>query len=191
MTSDHDPLFDLEKMYSDTYIVREVDVFTTEQAEAHGVESVIMMPVNVREYIPKSTSGAVLTLTDGRGGGPWNQLSIHFPGQIKTSIKQGKVHKFPENRVMPLVHISDLTEYYARLVAALLERREIPTGRKGYYMVISHSTSWWDILEGFAKALHARGLIKDSEVHVWPSDEVASEALEMPGNFVRSIFNSG
>lgn len=175
-TSDRDPLFDLEKKHPD-YIVRDVDVFTTEQAEAHGVESVIMMPVNIH----------------GRGKGPWNKMSIHFPGQVKTSIKQGRVHKFPENRIMPLVHIDDLTEYYGRLLAALLldGRRDIPRGRAGYYMVFSHSTSWWDSLEALAGALYARGLVSDAEVHVWPSEEAASEALEMPGIFVRSIFNSG
>lgn len=184
-------MFELEKEHSGSYIVREVDVFTTEQAKAHDVKSVIMMPVNICEFQRSSCSSSCSPSTDGRGGGPWNQLSIHFPGQIKTSIKEGRVHKFPENKVMPLVHISDVSEYYARLLEALIQGRDIPTGRKGYYMVISHSTSWWDILDGFARALHARSLVKNSEVHVWPSDEAASKALEMPGNFVRSIFNSG
>lgn len=174
--------------------MREVDVFTTEQAEAHGVESVIMMPVNIREYhMDDCRNTKPLIIADGRGKGPWNKMSIHFPGQVKTSIKQGRVHKFPENRIMPLVHIDDLTEYYGRLLAALLleGRRDIPRGRAGYYMVISHSTSWWDSLEALAGALYARGLVSDAEVRVWPSEEAASEALEMPGIFVRSIFNSG
>lgn len=92
---------------------------------------------------------------------------------------------------MPLVHILDLVEYYARLTEAILEQREVPMGKQGYYMVLSHSTSWWDILDGFAKVLYARGLIDDKETYVWPSDEFAANALEMPINYARSIYNSG
>lgn len=99
--SDDDPLYEREKESQDSYIVREVDVYTTDQAETFGVNSVVMMPVNVCKctachcYFPYW----MLIIIDGRGLGPWNQLSIHFPGQIKTSIKQKRVHKFTEKKV--------------------------------------------------------------------------------------------
>jgi hypothetical protein len=92
---------------------------------------------------------------------------------------------------MPLVHITDLTEYYARLAEALIRQKDVPVGKAGYYMVISHSTSWWEILDGFAKSLHARGLVDAPTPDVWQSDEAAAEAYEMPVQFAHSIFNSG
>ena len=38
-------------------------------------------------------------LSDGKGSGAWNQLSIVLPVYIEGSISQKRVHKFPENTV--------------------------------------------------------------------------------------------
>ncbi|KAJ4297759.1 hypothetical protein N0V90_005654 [Kalmusia sp. IMI 367209] len=41
-----------------------------------------------------------------------------------------------------------------------------------------------------AKSLHARGLVVDSEVEVWPSDEAAAQALHFPTQFIRAMGTS-
>lgn len=110
---------------------------------------------------------------------------------MRGSIASQKVHKFAENRTSPFVHISDLTSFYAKFINAILYKDDIPSGANGYYFVVSHRVTWWDILEHMAKALHARGLVQEPAVEVWESDDQAGNALGVPAKFAHSIFNAG
>lgn len=132
---------------------------------------------------------------------PWaDQSKYQAKESAQVSRKQGlsstvraSTHFNTDNgfQLMPLVHVTDLTEYYALLAEALIQQKNVPTRKEGYYMVLSHSTSWWDILDVLAKRLHARGFVDEPTTYVWPSDELAAEAFEMPIQFAHSIFNSG
>ncbi len=42
-------------------------------------------------------------------------------------------------------------------------------------------------MQGIAKALHARGLVADSEVKIWPTYEVAAEALGYPVQYIKPM----
>ncbi|KAJ5808690.1 hypothetical protein N7474_009959 [Penicillium riverlandense] len=171
---DSDPVFDLEKQSADSYIVRQVDVFIAEQTKAAGLTGVIVMPPTLH----------------GRGTGTWNQLSPQIPALVKASLKHKQVYKFSENREVILTHISDLTTFYAQLMEAILQRKQLPTGEQGYYFTVSHAVAWWDILDRLAVAMHARGLVNEPTTKVWPSDEVAAESLGVPIKFAHSMWNS-
>lgn len=42
-------------------------------------------------------------------------------------------------------------------------------------------------MSGLAKEMHARGLVADSEVKVWPNYEVAAEALGLPLLYIKPM----
>lgn len=42
-------------------------------------------------------------------------------------------------------------------------------------------------MEGLAKSLYARGLVTDPEVKIWPSYEVAADALEFPVLYIKPM----
>lgn len=91
---------------------------------------------------------------------------------------------------MDVVHISDLIIFYALLTKTILRKEQLPSGKDGYYFVTARSVYWWDILDGLAVALHARGLVTEPTTRVWPSDEVAGEAFGVPAQYAQSIFNA-
>lgn len=74
-----------------------------EHAQAQGVTPFVVIPSIVCE---KSRALSLDLLTgeqDGRGTGAWNQLSVMIPGLTRASLKLGKVYKFDENIVSPLI----------------------------------------------------------------------------------------
>lgn len=91
---------------------------------------------------------------------------------------------------MPAVHLMDLLTYYEKIVVAIADGQDIPSGKAGYYFATAHELNWWETLDHLAKALKQRQLVNDAEVHHWPSDQSAAEALEIPVDFVHSIWNS-
>jgi dTDP-4-dehydrorhamnose reductase len=84
-----------------------------------------------------------------------------------------------------VVHISDLADYYVLILKKILQGEKLPSGEEGYYFAVAHEVSWWDIAQGLADALHARGLVKDPTAKIWPSDDMAAEALDLPRQYVR------
>ena len=89
------------------------------------------------------------------------------------------------------VHISDLTSLYGCIIEKILREETLPSGTEGYYFALAHDLVWWELLDRLAGGLNARGLVIDSEIQVWPSDEVAAEALGVPVPFVQPLWNSG
>lgn len=73
----------------------------------------------------------------------------------------------------------------------ITNQQQIPINEEGYYFAIAHSSTWWEVLDYLSSALHARGLTKQKKVEVWPNDEFAANAFEMPGPFVQVLWNSG
>ena len=150
-----------------------------------------------------------LIWTDGRGTGEWRKVSILIPALIQASIKLKKVHKFDKDGVSstshpqlrlsidlgpdhhlqcpPAAHISDIVALYGLLVENILRNEDIPSGNEGYYVAMAHRAPWWAYMQALAKSLHARGLVIDSELEEWPSDEAAAEALHFPALFIRAM----
>lgn len=89
------------------------------------------------------------------------------------------------------MRLSDLLDLYVRLVGGILSGKQLPSGEQGYYSAAAHSFNWWSVLEELATALYSRGLVESASVSEWPSDEVASQGLELPIPFMHMIWNSG
>ncbi|KAJ5658589.1 uncharacterized protein N7484_002238 [Penicillium longicatenatum] len=172
---DTDSVYDMEKQTANSYIVRHVDTFIIDQLRNAGITGFIVMPPTIH----------------GRGSGTWNQLSPQLPALIRASIQHNRVHKFAENRNLPVTHISDLTKFYAELIEAILQGKKLPTEKDAYFFVVSHVVPWWDILDRLAERLYARGLVTTAETKIWPSDEVLSEAVGVPAKWAYSMWNAG
>lgn len=128
---------------------------------------------------------------------------------IKGAIEHKAVYKFPEDTVnkhhastprwltdvisqkVSGVHIADLTALYGRIVEKIIRNETLPSGKQGYYFALAHDLQWWEILDHLALALKARGLVADTNLRVWPNDEVAAKLLGVPTPFVQALWNSG
>lgn len=65
-----------------------------------------------------------------------------------------------------------------------------PSSDKGYYFAATHYLSWWEILEGLAKSLHGRGLVKEPKSAVWPNEALAAQALGFPAPYMQVAFSA-
>ena len=92
---------------------------------------------------------------------------------------------------IPAVHVSDLTTLYLHILQKIFAKEDIPNGENGYYFAVAHEIGWWEILDQLTVALHARGLVTDKELRIWPNDDMVAEALGFPVSYVRIVFDSG
>ncbi|KAF5537738.1 nad dependent epimerase dehydratase family [Fusarium mexicanum] len=175
INTDTDAVFETEKEFADSYPVRKTDVTVIEHAQDQGVTPFIVVP----------------SIVYGRGTGVWNQLSVVIPGLTQASLKLQKVYKFDENISLQAVHISDLTALYRRIIHAALNREEIPSGKEGYYFAVAHDLDMWQFQDHLAAAMKARGLVKSDKPEVYPSDEFAAEAIDVPVEFLSILYKSG
>lgn len=72
----------------------------------------------------------------------------------------------------------------------ILQNEDIPSGKDGYYFAMAHRAPWWAYMQAIAQSLHARGLVADPELEIWPSDEAAAKALQFPAQFIRAMGTS-
>ncbi|KAH8690119.1 hypothetical protein BGW36DRAFT_433072 [Talaromyces proteolyticus] len=168
---DTDPLFQKEKELASQHPVVKTNIAVVEEALKHDVKC-----VNI----------AVPTVY-GTGTGQWRKLSVSIPAYIRVSIEHKIVYKFDKDGSPPAVHISDLAELYVILVEKILQEEDIPMTETGYYFAMAHRAPWWQIMDGIANALYARGLVPEPKVHIWPSDEMAAEYLGFPAAYIRAM----
>ncbi|KKP01421.1 hypothetical protein THAR02_06461 [Trichoderma harzianum] len=173
---DTDPVFELEKKVPehDAFPVTRVSVAITEFAQKLDVTSFIVFP----------------PLVYGRGTGPYKKLSVQVPSLIRAFIAQKMVYKFDYEGRWPAAHISDVVDYYILLIDLIIQGKPPQSGKKGYYFAATHYLNWWEISEGLAKSLYARGLVKEPVPAVWPSVELAEKALGFPSPYVQVAFSS-
>ncbi|PCD41290.1 hypothetical protein AU210_003846 [Fusarium oxysporum f. sp. radicis-cucumerinum] len=89
------------------------------------------------------------------------------------------------------IHISDLTALYYRIVHAALKNEDIPSGKEGYYFAVAHEMDMWEFQDHLAAAMKARGLVSSDKPEVYPSDEFAAEAIDVPVEFLSALYKSG
>ncbi|KAI8623861.1 NAD(P)-binding protein [Xylariaceae sp. FL1651] len=166
---DTDSVYKLEKELDDEFPIRKVNVSLVEQAKAQGVTSFII-------GVP---------FVYGTGTGQWKKLSQNIPASVKASIALKSVYKFDEDSNFALVHISDLADYYVLFVEKILQGEKLPSGENGYYFAVAHEASWYEVTQSLADALYGRGLVTESKVKIWPSDDMAAESLDLPRQYVR------
>jgi dTDP-4-dehydrorhamnose reductase len=88
------------------------------------------------------------------------------------------------------VHVTDLADYYTRLIQRIIEQHALPAGNDGYYLVSAHTFNWHELLQALANDLHTRGLVLNADVTVWPSEEVKMKSLGLPAPYSDIAWNS-
>jgi dTDP-4-dehydrorhamnose reductase len=88
------------------------------------------------------------------------------------------------------VHVTDLADYYTRLIQRIIEQHALPAGNDGYYLVSAHTINWHELLQALANGLHTRGLVLNADVTVWPSEEVKMKSLGLPAPYSDIAWNS-
>ncbi|KAI1177613.1 NAD(P)-binding protein [Nemania sp. FL0916] len=171
---DGDQVYKMEKELNSDFPIWTTNTAITELAKAQGVTSFIV-------GVP---------FVYGTGAGPWKKLSQNIPAITKASIAQKQVYKFDKDSAFLAVHISDIAEYYVLLLAKILQGEKIPSGENGYYFAVAHRAGWWEVVQGLADALYARGLVDTPKVEVWPSDEMAAKTLGFPRQFIRLMYTA-
>ncbi|KAI1356801.1 hypothetical protein F5Y01DRAFT_265861 [Xylaria sp. FL0043] len=166
---DGDPVYKMEKELNDGFPIRKTNTAITELAKEKGVTSFIV-------GVP---------FVYGTGSGNWKKLSQNIPATVKASIALKTVYKFDQDSNFAAVYISDLAEYYVLFLKKILQGEKLPSGEVGYYFAVAHEAGWWAMVESLASALHARGLVNEPTAKLWPSDDMAAEALELPRQYVR------
>ncbi|KAI1750975.1 hypothetical protein F4782DRAFT_230048 [Xylaria castorea] len=166
---DNDPVYKLEKELNDGFILRKNNTAITELAKAQGVTNFIL----------------AVPFVYGTGAGQWKKLSQNIPATTKAAIALKTTYKFDQDSNFAAVHISDLAEYYVLFVKKILQGEKLPSGEDGYYFAVAHEASWWNMTQGLAEALYARGLVTEPTAKIWPSDDMAAEALDLPRQYVR------
>ncbi|KAL2813003.1 hypothetical protein BJX63DRAFT_432291 [Aspergillus granulosus] len=169
-----DDLFELQKNAPISYPVREADVAIHKMADEYGIAIYTVVP----------------PLVYGKGSGTGNRISVQIPTVIRAAIANKQVYHFSENSEWPAVHISDLVDYYTRLIQGIIEQRSIPSGKCGYYLVSAHRLNWHDLLSTLAKELFTRNLVSNASVTVWPSEEIKTKSLGLPSPYSDIGWNS-
>ncbi|KAF5259914.1 hypothetical protein FOXYS1_9466 [Fusarium oxysporum] len=98
---------------------------------------------------------------------------------------------YPIGKSLQAIHISDLTALYYRIVHAALKNEDIPSGKEGYHFAVAHEMDMWEFQDHLAAAMKARGLVSSDKPEVYPSDEFAAEAIDVPVEFLSALYKSG
>ncbi|KAL2783365.1 hypothetical protein BJX66DRAFT_131247 [Aspergillus keveii] len=169
-----DDLYELQKGLTVPNPVRQTDVAIHATADKYGIALYTVVP----------------PLVYGKGTGTGNKISVQIPTLIRAAIANKEVHRFAENSKWPAVHVTDLADYYTRLIQGIVEERGIPAGKRGYYLVSAHTFNWHELLSGLAKDLFTRGLVATDDVTVWPNEDVKTKSLGLPSPYSDIAWNS-
>ncbi|KAI7765741.1 hypothetical protein LZL87_000854 [Fusarium oxysporum] len=98
---------------------------------------------------------------------------------------------YPIRKSLQAVHISDLTALYCRIIHAALNHEEIPSGKDRYCFAVAHEMNMWEFQDHLSAAMKARGLVSSDKPEVYPGDEFAAEAIDVPVEFLGALCKSG
>lgn len=167
---DTDPLYELEKQIVGQYPLRDANVSVYELAKQLGVTLNTVVPPFIY----------------GEGLGQIGRQTIVMPLLLRSFTKHRAVKVASDSTDLPGIHINDLVDFYARLIQGIRAGKALT----GYWTPEAHTIVLPDLTAGFAKVLHARGLVDSPEVSTWESDEAAGEAFGLPVGFVSIVFRS-
>ncbi|KAF2748605.1 hypothetical protein M011DRAFT_331916 [Sporormia fimetaria CBS 119925] len=120
-----------------------------ETAESLGVKSYIFVP----------------SLVFGRGEGFGNRISVQTVAIVQAARRARKVYKVDDGTPKwPVCHVRDVAELYLCILKAVVEGREVGSGKMGYYLAASGHVSWMELYEAVGKALFKRGVVDSEEV---------------------------
>ncbi|KAM5388320.1 hypothetical protein ACJA88_000184 [Fusarium oxysporum] len=98
---------------------------------------------------------------------------------------------YPIRKSLQTIHISDLTALYYRIIHAALKNEDIPSGKEGYNFAVAREMDMREFQDHLAAAMKARGLVSSDKPEVYPSDEFAAEAIDVPVEFLSALYKSG
>ncbi|PVI01788.1 NAD(P)-binding protein [Periconia macrospinosa] len=97
-----------------------------------------------------------------------NPISIQTTAIVKAAKALRKVYSFEDgNPTWPVCYIDDNTSLYVELLRAMIEGREVPNGKQGFYLASSGSVAWSDFYAKVAKELKGKGAVDTEEVVRW------------------------
>jgi nucleoside-diphosphate-sugar epimerase len=144
--SDKDDVYAYEKFREEKeqYKQRTGDVVVFETGVDIGVETYIICS----------------PLIYGRGTGLFNKSSIQIPILIRSALGRGEaIYAGDGLGVWDHTHVEDIASLYTLIVAKILNREKIPSGKEGFYFANHGTQSWLDIAKGIAKIGHQRGKV--------------------------------
>ncbi|KAH7236401.1 hypothetical protein BKA59DRAFT_426846 [Fusarium tricinctum] len=142
--SDKDNMYEYEKYREgiETYHQRTADVAVFELGAETGVSTYIICS----------------PLIYGRGTGLFNKSSIQIPILIKSALVRGEaIYAGNGLGVWDHTHIEDIAALYTLILAKVLAKEDIPSGKDGFYFANAGRQSWLDIAKGIARLGHQFG----------------------------------
>jgi len=145
------------------YHQRTTDLTVIETSEAVGVRTYILMP----------------PLIFGRGGGPFNTISIQIPSMIRGALAAKKSGMVKEcTAVWSHVHVQDLAELYKILFTKVFIEKagedKVPSGRKGIYFAETGEDSWRSVAEEIGKVGKDLGKLETEKLEEIDIQEAAN-----------------
>jgi nucleoside-diphosphate-sugar epimerase len=115
----------------------------------------------------------------GLGSGKFNRLTIQYPVQMKSALKEGRAEYIGDGKgVWNFVHVLDLAQLYEIVLLDWIEgRRNVPVGEKGIIFSGTGTFVWKEVAEGIAKAGFEMGKLKDVETRSVSLEEAARKWL--------------
>lgn len=142
--SDKDNIYEYEKYREgiETYHQRTADVAVFELGAETGVSTYIICS----------------PLIYGRGTGLFNKSSIQIPILIRSALVRGEaIYAGNGLGVWDHTHIEDIAALYTLILAKVLTREDVPSGKDGFYFANAGRQSWLDIAKGIARVGHQLG----------------------------------
>jgi nucleoside-diphosphate-sugar epimerase len=142
--SDKDDIYEYEKYREgiETYHQRTADVAVFELGAETGVSTYIICS----------------PLIYGRGTGLFNKSSIQIPILIKSALARGEaIYAGNGLGVWDHTHIEDIAALYTLILAKVLAKEDIPSGKDGFYFANAGRQSWLDIAKCIARVGHQLG----------------------------------
>lgn len=154
---------------------RPVDKLILESFEKHPlVQAAIICPSNIY----------------GRGSGLGNPISQQIPGIIRLALDERQVFTVHDgDYIWSHIHIADLAELYYLVLKGLLNKKDIPQGKNGYYFgsyffdsdkepeptdkPTSIEHTWRQVSEYIARLLEAKNLLDTTDLGLLNDDDVA------------------
>ncbi|KAF2846796.1 hypothetical protein T440DRAFT_404913, partial [Plenodomus tracheiphilus IPT5] len=93
-----------------------------------------------------------------KGRGLWNKYSITIPSMIRSALKHGQMVLIEDGSgVWGHVHVNDLADLYVIVAVKLLEKADVPTGKKGFVFSANGEHTWKSVAQKAADILVSEG----------------------------------
>ncbi|OAL22878.1 hypothetical protein AYO22_06786 [Fonsecaea multimorphosa] len=172
--SDNDDIYNYEKKRG-PYRQRITDIAVVEAGEQFKVPVYIVVPPTIY----------------GKGTGYFSTISQQVPYIIRESIKRGQAVVVGKGDAhWNHVHICDLVTFYMLLLEEILaSRKQVPSGKEGFYFCEAGEHTWLESSQNIANALYKQGLVATTAVKSISLQE-AAPILENDEDLVEIVLAS-